>query len=346
MTETSQFPAFAERLRTTLPQAITAAFGGAGRASSATKGLLPALVAALGGGQHVHLELELAGRPRRATLLLLLRVDDATALFGLEPLATPLPSDAEAQLRVLSELTDGGEALAQAFGPLLAAALPGTTLTVAGASLEDNEHSTDAAGGLLGEESAAFRVDIERPGGGMLPVIVACDEDLASLIEHDGVEAGASGNSAGERAAALAARAAARRGDPIDTAVSRPSNPAPVPALAGVAAAAPVTAHPFAFGQLDPGPQTASGPSRNIDPLLDVVLQVRVELGSTEMTVEEVLGLTAGSVVELDRLAGEPVDIVVNNRLLARGEVVVVEENFGVRLTEIISARAPRVVRG
>jgi flagellar motor switch protein FliN len=60
------------------------------------------------------------------------------------------------------------------------------------------------------------------------------------------------------------------------------------------------------------------------------------------MTVEEVLGLTVGSVVELDRLAGDPVDIVVNNRLLARGEVVVVEENFGVRITEIVSTRSPR----
>ncbi|MER3420944.1 MAG: flagellar motor switch protein FliN, partial [Chloroflexota bacterium] len=70
-----------------------------------------------------------------------------------------------------------------------------------------------------------------------------------------------------------------------------------------------------------------------------VTLQVRVELGSTRMTVEEVLNLAPGSVVELDRLAGEPVDIVVNDRLIARGEVVVVEENFGVRVTEIVSPR-------
>jgi flagellar motor switch protein FliN/FliY len=58
------------------------------------------------------------------------------------------------------------------------------------------------------------------------------------------------------------------------------------------------------------------------------------------MTVEEVLALGPGSVVELDRLAGEPVDIVINDRLIARGEVVVVEENFGVRVTEIITTRA------
>ena len=65
-------------------------------------------------------------------------------------------------------------------------------------------------------------------------------------------------------------------------------------------------------------------------------MNVTVELGRTELTVAEVLGLGPGSVVELDRLAGEPVDILVNDRLIARGEVVVVDENFGVRVVEVI----------
>jgi flagellar motor switch protein FliN/FliY len=66
-------------------------------------------------------------------------------------------------------------------------------------------------------------------------------------------------------------------------------------------------------------------------------LQVTVELGRTKRTVKEILELTAGSIIELDKLAGEPVDILVNNRLVAQGEVVVIDENFGVRLTDIIS---------
>ncbi|MHB1413662.1 MAG: flagellar motor switch protein FliN [Chloroflexota bacterium] len=75
----------------------------------------------------------------------------------------------------------------------------------------------------------------------------------------------------------------------------------------------------------------------NIDLILDVPLRMSVELGRTTMTIGEILALGPGSVIELDKLAGEPVDVVVNERLIARGEVVVVDENFGVRLTDIVS---------
>ncbi len=76
----------------------------------------------------------------------------------------------------------------------------------------------------------------------------------------------------------------------------------------------------------------------NIDLLMDVSLRVTVELGRTQMTLRQVLDLQHGSVIELDRLAGDPVDIYVNERLIARGEVVVVDDKFGVRITELISA--------
>ena len=66
-------------------------------------------------------------------------------------------------------------------------------------------------------------------------------------------------------------------------------------------------------------------------------MRVSVELGRSSMSVEEILSLGPGSVVELNKLAGEPVDILVNDHLIARGEVVVVDENFGVRVTEIVS---------
>lgn len=81
--------------------------------------------------------------------------------------------------------------------------------------------------------------------------------------------------------------------------------------------------------------EMASGP-QNIDMLMDIALNVTVELGRTKLNLREVLELQHGSVVELDRLAGDPVDIFVNNRLIARGEVVVVDDKFGVRITELI----------
>ena len=76
---------------------------------------------------------------------------------------------------------------------------------------------------------------------------------------------------------------------------------------------------------------------RGIDLLGDVDLDVSIELGRTEMLVEDVLRLQAGSVVELDKLAGDPVDVFVNGRLVARGEVLVLNDNFCVRVSEIVA---------
>ena len=84
-------------------------------------------------------------------------------------------------------------------------------------------------------------------------------------------------------------------------------------------------------------PQLSAGESQNLNMLLDIPLQVTVELGRTKRSVKEILELTGGSIIELDKLAGEPVDILVNSRLIAKGEVVVIDENFGVRITDIAS---------
>jgi flagellar motor switch protein FliN/FliY len=70
---------------------------------------------------------------------------------------------------------------------------------------------------------------------------------------------------------------------------------------------------------------------------MDIPLSVTVELGRTNRSVKEVLELSTGSIIELDKLAGEPVDILVNQRVVAKGEVVVIDENFGVRVTDILS---------
>ncbi len=80
----------------------------------------------------------------------------------------------------------------------------------------------------------------------------------------------------------------------------------------------------------------------NLDLLMNVSLGVTAELGRCTMRVSDVLKLGRGSIVELDRLAGAPIDVLVNNRLVARGEVVAVEDRFGVRVTEVVARRAPR----
>ena len=76
---------------------------------------------------------------------------------------------------------------------------------------------------------------------------------------------------------------------------------------------------------------------KNLDFILDVSLQVSVEVGRTKMTVQDLLQLGQGSVVELSKLAGEPLDIYINEKLVARGEAVIVNEKFGVRVTDIVS---------
>ena len=73
----------------------------------------------------------------------------------------------------------------------------------------------------------------------------------------------------------------------------------------------------------------------NIDLVLDVPLEVTVELGRTNKSIKEILDFSPGTIIELDKLAGEPVDVLVNGKFVAKGEVVVIEENFGIRLVEI-----------
>ena len=88
----------------------------------------------------------------------------------------------------------------------------------------------------------------------------------------------------------------------------------------------------------------ADGGTRRLDMLLDLPLDVSVELGRTKMSIQELLSLGPGSVVELDKVAGEPLDILINDRLVARGEAVVVNDKFGVRITDIVSPQE-RIMR-
>jgi len=97
-----------------------------------------------------------------------------------------------------------------------------------------------------------------------------------------------------------------------------------------------VNVQPVQFASFNQGqfPQTDG---TNLNLLLDIPLKVTVELGRTQKQIKDILELSQGSIIELDKLAGEPVDILVNNKLIAKGEVVVIDENFGVRVTDIVS---------
>lgn len=99
------------------------------------------------------------------------------------------------------------------------------------------------------------------------------------------------------------------------------------------------SAKPFSFQSLDD--ITADAHPKSLEALEEVELDLRIELGRTELLIEEVLKLREGSVVPLDKLAGDPVDILVNGRLVARGEVLVLNDNFCVRVAEILSPQMP-----
>jgi len=104
-----------------------------------------------------------------------------------------------------------------------------------------------------------------------------------------------------------------------------------------------VAVNPINFPSLQQSSGTAGLPP-NLELLLDVQMALTVELGRTKKYVKEILSLGEGSIIELDKLAGEPVDLLVNGKLIARGEVVVIDENFGVRVTDIVGP-AERVQR-
>jgi flagellar motor switch protein FliN/FliY len=98
---------------------------------------------------------------------------------------------------------------------------------------------------------------------------------------------------------------------------------------------APPNVQPVQFANLQGS--GVQGEQGNIGLLMDVYMELTVELGRTRKLIREILGIGEGTIIELDKLAGEPVDILVNHKLIAKGEVVVIDENFGVRVTEIVS---------
>ncbi|MDR1636141.1 MAG: flagellar motor switch protein FliN [Treponema sp.] len=103
----------------------------------------------------------------------------------------------------------------------------------------------------------------------------------------------------------------------------------------GMSMGQPLRVQPVQFPGLVPRPTPQE--AGNIGLIMDVYMEMTVELGRTRKLIKEILGMGEGTIIELDKLAGEPVDILVNHKLIAKGEVVVIDENFGVRVTEIVS---------
>jgi len=155
---------------------------------------------------------------------------------------------------------------------------------------------------------------------------------LAGASEAQPAAAFSAAAPAGGRAAARAAARPAPQADPMgfqQTFGQSFGGPAQGPAMA------PPNVQPIQFANLQ-GAQ-AGGEQGNIGLLMDVYMEMTVELGRTRKRIKDILGIGEGTIIELDKLAGEPVDILVNHKLIAKGEVVVIDENFGVRVTEIVS---------
>jgi flagellar motor switch protein FliN len=193
-----------------------------------------------------------------------------------------------------------------------------------------NTTLSDAAGLAPGSPVIAAAIDL-RIGEDSGPVILVLTQNVSGPLVQ----------ALKERTAPKAAPspAALQPAAPPPAAAPAPRQAASqVAAAAAVAAPAPVQQPSYPSARF---PELQSRPVReeirNIDLLLDVALQVTVELGRTRRQIRDVLALGPGSVLELDKLAGEQVDVLVNGKPIARGEVVVIDENYGVRITDIIS---------
>lgn len=205
--------------------------------------------------------------------------------------------------------------------------------------------SGDAATGLFNAEFLARQPLVVATSRLLLGDLV--DGDLVQVLTLDLARRLGSATLAGSAAAPAPAPAQPAAAAPHVPAAAAPAAgataappaaqaPAPMP-MAGAPALSqqPVAIQAAAFPDLGRG--AGGSEPQNIDLIMDVPLQVTVELGRTRKQIREVLALGPGSVVELDKLAGEAVDVLVNGKLVAKGEVVVIDENFGVRITDIVS---------
>lgn len=187
------------------------------------------------------------------------------------------------------------------------------------------------------EEIWAVATVISIEGLGDFPLWVLLPLSMAKELADEAHEiiGGKKSDAGGEEAPTKATRQKA------PAAARPPTEPAATegeaPSFGNVYDQASVDVRPAEFVPLIQRSDGGYGSSK-IDLIADIPVRVTVELGRTRKNISDILNMTAGSVIELDKMAGEPVDILVNGKLVAKGEVVVIDENFGVRITEIVTS--------
>lgn len=244
---------------------------------------------------------------------------------------------------------------------LAAAALAAAEVLPSASPLAPGAPSPGTLGSAMGFAGAAM-ADFEGTVPGAVAVLVG--QELVDALAQSplgSLDLAAAAQPALDAAAqALGGRVGAARSVPLELVINDLGHPFTVVPLtapgvsaallvndesivtAATAAAAAAAATPEPAPAFTPVPAAAAPApiARGLEMLHGVVMDVTVELGRTRMTVRELLALTPGTVLELDRAAGSPADLLVNGRLIARGEVVVVDEDFGLRVTEIVDDSA------
>lgn len=232
---------------------------------------------------------------------------------------------------VPTALADLATTVALAAAPLIPA---GETLTPGAvqeaAAVDAQLWSAGAVAALVGADGSSVGVLVGADLAGALATAPTGALDLGAALQPAlDAMAVALGSSAGAGEAVT--------GPAVAVAVARAAVAVPLVAGDAVVAVVFLGTPASAPAATAPGADRQAVPTRGVELLHGVAMEVTVELGRTRLSVRELLALTPGDVLELDRAAGSPADLLVNGRLIARGEVVVVDEDFALRVTEIVS---------
>lgn len=313
---------------------------------------------------HVGLELRVSLSETEAHLAgALIPLDSLSALMKVDASAEQMADAdfASAQIETISG--SARELLDHLSVTLVPGDLAGAEVTLSEARLGQIDFTMGMIADVA-QSATPVRIDVtlSLPDGAQASLSLVVPGELLGRIAESIV--GGAGEPSGDAGASV--EEAPDAAEPVATLGADPTNVTPFPAAGDAAgeeampafppldlgdAPGPgvgddVPVHPVRFPELTEAVLPEGLQQRSIDMLMDVSMRVTVELGRSSMTIESVLGLGPGSVVELNKLAGEPVDVLINERLIARGEVVVVDENFGVRVTEIVSPRTRANVMG
>jgi len=226
---------------------------------------------------------------------------------------------------------------ATTLGRSLADALDGALSALVGEGLNLGDATAD--GPSPDAAHSLFRLSFTDAEGAVAALVMAVDARVPAAFSTHVVALQALGGAPAAPASAPAAPAGPTVISPAnDASPAGAAAPTPIGAASAAQAGLPALPGNVRMAELDElPPAMPSSGSANIEMLLGVNLQVTVEIGRTKLAIRDVLALTPGSIVELDKLAGEKVDVLVNGHRIASGEVVVVDDNFGVRVTDVVS---------